>query len=92
MRTVLTYDIHEDRARTRFYKRLKRYMLPVQRSVFEGRLTPKALAKVEALILRELNLEEDSVRIYFICANCEGLTRSFGVGPELPDPSEPILL
>lgn len=83
MRYVLAYDVVSDSRRARFYKRLKRYMVPVQRSVFEGELPPPRLAAVEALIARELDLNTDAIRLYPLCRACSGLVRSYGVAPEI---------
>ena len=92
MHFVLAYDVVNDGKRTRFFKRLKRYMVPVQKSVFEGDLDPRRLEKVVALVHRELDLAEDRVRIYSLCAACAGLVRSYGVMPAFPDPREPVVL
>ena len=89
---VLSYDVTDNRRRRRLRKRLHRYLTPVQRSVFEGRMGPEEVAAVEALILRELDLEEDSVRMYPMTRGCWGLVRSWGVAPPLPTPDAPLLL
>lgn len=92
MHVVLSYDVVSDKRRGRFFKRLKRYLVPVQKSVFEGRLDPPTLAEVRQLIHRELDLETDTVRLYSLCRACEGLVRTWGVTPELPDPDEPVVV
>ena len=92
MRWVLSYDVVEDRRRGRFYKRLKRLMIPVQKSVFEGSLTAAALEEVEVLIAGELDLETDSVRLYPLPSSWAGSIRCWGVAAPLPDPDEPLLL
>jgi CRISPR-associated endonuclease Cas2 len=92
MRTVLAYDIVSDRRRGRFFRRLKRLLLPMQKSVFEGDLNPTQQAAVERLIHRELNLQEDAVRVYSLCKACQGLVQSHGVMPEGRDPDDPIVI
>ena len=92
MHWVLSYDVVDDRRRTRFFKRLKRFLIPVQKSVFEGPLSVSALREVESLIARELDLETDSVRLYPLPAGAVGLIRCWGVAAPLADPDEPILL
>ena len=89
---LLAYDVVSDRRRGRFHKRLKRLMVPVQKSVFEGRLGPKELARVEALICRELDLETDSIRLYPLGAGAREAVRVYGVASTLPDPDEPVVL
>ena len=61
---VLGYDVVKERRRTRFVKRLKRYLVLVQKSVFEGPPGPTTWARVEALIYEELDLKTDSIRLY----------------------------
>lgn len=86
MDVVLAYDVVSDKRRARFFKSLKKFMVPVQRSVFEGALTPKTLAQVESLVYRELDMQEDSVRMYSLCRPCAGLLRCYGVAmPRTPE-------
>lgn len=92
MYVVLAYDVVDDRMRRRFHKRLQRYLVPVQKSVFEGELPPGKRDDVEALILRELDLEVDAIRMASLCQSCRGLTRTWGSSVELPDPRKPILI
>ena len=51
MHLVLSYDVVENRRRARFHKRLKRYLLPVQKSVFEGPVVPARLDALERLVV-----------------------------------------
>ncbi len=85
MRIVVSYDITDDRRRTRFAKRLRDHLTRVQFSVFEGDVAPAEVDRIERIIQEELRLEEDSVRIYFLCRSCHLRTRLFGtsllVGP-----------
>ena len=92
MRTVLAYDIVDDRRRGRFYRRLRRLLLPMQKSVFEGDLTPAALAAVQRLIHKELNPQEDAVRVYSLCKACQARVQSHGPLPEYRDPDDPVLI
>ena len=89
---VLVYDVVDDRRRRRFHDRMKGYLVRVQKSVFEGRLAPRALGEVEALITRELDLGEDAVRIYLLCQRCGRLSRSYGVQLDPPDPDAPLVV
>lgn len=92
MRVVLAYDVVSDRRRGRFFKKLKRYLVPVQKSVFEGELSPPALVAVEALVARELNPLTDSVRIYSLCRGCEGLVHTWGVAIDVRDPDDLVVV
>ena len=92
MRLVVTYDITDNNMRNRFFKRLKRYLLPVQRSVFEGHGETQQVAAVEQLALRELDLGVDSVRLYLLCDACAARTRHLGISAPVEDPDAPMLL
>jgi len=70
MNTVITYDIVENRTRTRFRKFLKELGLPSQRSVFECRLDARELRRIREYCREYLDLENDSVRIYRVCNRC----------------------
>lgn len=92
MRTVLAYDIADDRRRGRFFRRLRRLLLPMQRSVFEGDLTPAAQLAVDRLIAKELSLEHDAVRVYSLCKSCQERVQSYGALPEWRDPDDPVII
>ena len=63
MFVILTYDVRTSRVgKTR--KTVKKYLRPVQRSVFEGFLPEGRLERLKKELLPILNCEEDSVRIY----------------------------
>jgi CRISPR-associated protein Cas2 len=86
MKTVLVYDVVGDARRTRLFKRLKGFLRPVQKSVFEGGADEAVLKRVEGILHGELDLEQDQVRIYRLCAACAGRLRLYG--PSLPVPGE----
>jgi CRISPR-associated protein Cas2 len=83
---VLVYDVVNDHHRTRLHRALKDYGTPVQRSVFEFDLGPREaqgmMERVEALI----SPDEDSVRLYRLCAACLAETRILGEGALSLDP------
>ena len=79
MRLVVAYDIVDDRRRTRFAKRLKDYVQRVQYSVFEGDTSERGELGIVRAIHEEIDMGEDSVRIYYLCKACAQSTRVFGV-------------
>ncbi len=91
MHYVLAYDVVSTRRRGRFHRRLKAFLVPVQRSVFEGPLTPSALGEIERLITTHLDMEQDAVRLYALDRVSLGLTRSWGVQANVDDPDAPML-
>lgn len=69
---VITYDIVDDKRRTKVHNTLKDYGVRVQYSVFEC-----SLRKEDYLILRYrleglIDKEEDSIIFYHQCRNCSG--------------------
>ncbi|MCR5825523.1 MAG: CRISPR-associated endonuclease Cas2 [Oscillospiraceae bacterium] len=63
MYVILTYDIRVKRvAKTR--KVVKKYLHPVQRSVFEGFLSDGKLRLLKNELKNVIHCDEDSVRIY----------------------------
>ncbi len=87
MWVAICYDIPDDRRRWRLARLLLGYGQRVQRSVFEAELTPAQLQQVKARIRRLLHLDEDSVRIYYLCADCRRQTEVLAGPPlvEMPD-------
>ena len=89
MKYVVTYDISNDKRRTKLSDLLAAYGVRVNYSVFEIELSE---AKRETLLheieLKKLiNKKYDSLRFYHLCENC--VPKSFDVGNR-EDPFEPI--
>jgi len=68
---LVSYDIPNDRRRTRLAKALKDYGDRVQYSVFECILDNRLLEGMKKKISDLIDESEDSVRIYDLCAGCE---------------------
>jgi CRISPR-associated protein Cas2 len=67
---VVTYDIPDDRRRTRLHDRLLDYGSPVQYSVFECMLDRQHLCELKRMMLRTISRRRDHVRVYPLCATC----------------------
>lgn len=80
MNTVIVYDIVCNRRRTRFHKFLKELGIRSQKSVFECRLDPREVREIREYCRTNLNLKEDSVRIYRVCSTCMDKARILGQG------------
>jgi CRISPR-associated protein Cas2 len=78
MHLVISYDIPEDKRRTRVHKILKSYGQWMQYSVFECDLTETQYAKMRARLDRAIVPEEDSIRFYFLCACCHNKVERIG--------------
>lgn len=80
MFVVVSYDIVDDRRRTRVCKTLKDFGTWVQYSVFECELDAAALKRLGDRLERLIEKKEDSVRFYFLCRTCRSRIRVLGLG------------
>lgn len=87
---IVSYDIPDDRKRNRVAKTMLNFGTRVQYSVFECIMDNKLLEKMTAK-LNKLISEEDSVRIYALCAKCEGVVKVMGRGEITKDEDVYIL-
>jgi CRISPR-associated protein Cas2 len=78
MFVVVSYDVAEDKRRTKIHKVLKSYGQWMQYSVFECDLTETQYAKLRARLAKLIKPEQDSVRFYFLCRCCAGKVERIG--------------
>jgi len=77
---VVSYDIPNDRRRNRVHSALTGYGVWVQYSVFECFLTHKQRLLMEDRLRKEINQQEDTIRIYGLCGTCTAKTQILGIG------------
>lgn len=82
---LVSYDIPDDRRRTRLAKTIKDFGDRVQYSVFECNLDGNLLDTMIVRIEKIIDQEEDSVRIYALCGACERVIRIIGTGEVTKD-------
>ncbi len=80
----ITYDIQDDRRRIRVAKTLLDFGSRVQYSVFECIMEDKLLEKLFAR-LSKIAADDDSIRIYTLCAKCKATVKVFGRGEVTED-------
>ena len=85
MRIVVSYDIPDDRRRTKLANVLLDYGQRVQYSVFECQLTVGQYRAMQARIRKVVSTEEDSVRFYKLCDACAGKVEVIGTDVVRPD-------
>jgi len=84
---VVSYDISEDRTRTRLSTLLEGYGDRVQESVFEFYVSGSRLEELRDR-LREVPLgKEDSIRVYLLCKTCAAAREIIGRGKTATEPS-----
>lgn len=80
---IVSYDIVDDRRRTRVHSVLTSFGTWVQYSVFECFLDRKQRLLLEARLLKEIHRQKDTIRIYGLCAACQPKVEVLGRG-DLP--------
>jgi CRISPR-associated protein Cas2 len=75
---VVSYDVPNNRRRTRLSHALEDWGVPVQLSVFECLVTGPDVEKLEARLLPLIDADEDSLRIYTLCETCRAKVRVHG--------------
>ena len=96
MLVIVSYDVStltkEGRKRLRHVARIcQSYGQRVQNSVFECELDHSQWVKVKAELLNEINLQEDSLRIYLLGTHWHGHKEHFGTKKTF-DIAEDVLL
>ena len=72
MFVVISYDIKEDKRRSRIFKTLKNFGQWMQYSVFECEIDKMNFLKLKDRLDHLIDAEkEDSVRFYFLCEGCK---------------------
>ena len=85
MLVVISCDIQDDGRRTRLARRLRDFGPRVQKSVFEADIEADELVRLcDALTNVELN-DDDSIRLYRVCAECVKSVRIWGKGEVTKD-------
>lgn len=82
---VVSYDIVDNKKRNKVANILEDYGTRVQYSVFECNLTKKLLGKMMDEVLKYINVDEDSLRIYEICEGCKPKIKVYGKGKVTED-------
>ena len=77
---VVSYDIPNDRRRNHVHSALTGYGVWVQYSVFECFLTRKQHLLMEDRLRKEINMQEDTIRVYGLCGTCTTKVEVLGLG------------
>jgi len=86
MFVVVSYDVPDDRRRTRVHALLKNFGTRVQFSVFECELEQNRLAELRTRLGKLVLPDQDSVRCYRLCKDCLQQTVIFGTRPLTTEP------
>ena len=83
MLILISYDIIENKKRTKIMKILEEYGKRVQKSVFECDVDEKERLDIYSrlnVIMMKNKEEADSLRFYMICEKCLAKTKIIGAG------------
>lgn len=80
---VIAYDTSDDRTRGKIHKLLSSYGQWTQFSLFECFLTAKEEIKLRAGIDKIADVDDDSIRLYSLCAAC--LAKVQTIGGDVPE-------
>jgi len=83
MIVLVTYDISDNRTRSRFHRFMKEYGVNSQRSVFECILDPDGICAVVSRARQMIDPVTDSVRLYRICSRCTNKVVVSGLGVKI---------
>lgn len=78
MHIVITYDISDDKRRTKIHNILKSYGQWMQYSVFECDLTQTQYAKLRNRLNKLIKPSDDSIRFYSLCECCRTKVERIG--------------
>ncbi|NER20082.1 MAG: CRISPR-associated endonuclease Cas2 [Symploca sp. SIO1B1] len=81
---VISYDISEDKRRTKIHNILKSYGQWMQYSVFECNLSDTEYARLRSRLAKVIKPDQDSIRFYFLCGCCQNKVERIG-GEQLRD-------
>ena len=91
MYLVVSYDIHDDKRRTRVHKALKNFGERIQFSVFECDLNKEPILRMQHALMRIIKEEDqDSVRFYHLCDICK--RRIDRIGGVIPREEGPVVV
>lgn len=83
MNYLICYDITEPRRLRKTAKALEKMGIRVQYSFFELDVSPKGLEKILSDLKKIINIKEDKLYVYPICADCKRKVLIEGTGSML---------
>jgi len=89
---LVSYDIPDDRRRTKVMQTLLDFGRRVQFSVFECDLKARDMDRLLKKLGRLVNQDEDNVRFYFLCESCLPKALVMGVATDLGAMREPATI
>ncbi|MBM3274462.1 MAG: CRISPR-associated endonuclease Cas2 [Candidatus Sericytochromatia bacterium] len=82
---TVSYDVADDRRRTRVAKLLEDFGTRVQFSVFDCLLDERRFLELRGKLIELIDQEFDSIRFYTLCKRCQAGVDLIGHGPIIED-------
>ena len=79
MFVIVSYDIVDNKRRTKLAKKMCNFGQRVQYSVFECIVDKQQYKKMKKQALTFVDLKKDSLRLYRLCNDCKRHIESFGI-------------
>ncbi len=70
MFVIVSYDVSDDKRRSKIHNTLKSYGEWVQFSIFECDLSDTDYSRLRSRLAKLIKPDEDSIRFYFLCRAC----------------------
>ena len=83
MHYTIAYDITDDKRRNKVAKILKDFGKRVQYSVFECNVDRQAFLRLQNRLEKAMNMSEDTITFYYLCAACEKQIERIGLNKGL---------
>ena len=87
MHDTVAYDIADDRRRNRVAKILQDFGTRVQYSICECNTDRRALLRLQSRLGKAIDLKEDTITFYHLCAMCEKQIDRIGLKKGLDEQS-----
>ncbi len=78
MFVIVSYDISEDKRRTKIHDILSSYGQWMQYSLFECELSKTEYALLRSRLNKIIDSDIDSIRFYFLCSCCQNKVERIG--------------
>ena len=81
---IICYDVKSNNRRNKLHGRLKGFLHPVQKSVFEGIVPDRRFTEMLEMIRGIIDHRTDTVRVFHLCVGCRNLTDLIGTSVTVP--------
>lgn len=89
---ALCYDVTNNPRRARLNTRLKGYLTPVQKSVFEGPLPRARWSALQQMVIDTIDASTDTVRVYRFCPRCRIHTILMGTSVVVDEDNRDVII